>query len=255
MARIVSALTGKTRGRIGNTIFSVYGGRTIGREAPASVANPRTSFQTAQRIKVAGVSQILKGYRFLFKSGYRSYRTSSRSRRGTILTHRSHVQQQLMRALREHVIPISSDINVLFFEVLSALRVANFAADMSSAKPINAGIQVGVASIQGTPSARIIEVFVNNTTNEDVIINSIRVYSPVFANGTPSSGVVDSRFIEMLTAPLLVPANTIGESMTGTMRGILGFGLPPEQEGWYVVEALLEGQGIVSNGARELPVT
>lgn len=55
MAIIRSTVMGKSRKSIGNVTTQVYGGRTIAREKPASVKNPRTMGQVAQRTKMANI--------------------------------------------------------------------------------------------------------------------------------------------------------------------------------------------------------
>lgn len=55
MAIIRSTVMGKSRKSIGNVTTQVYGGRTIAREKPANVKNPRTQGQVAQRTKMANI--------------------------------------------------------------------------------------------------------------------------------------------------------------------------------------------------------
>lgn len=55
MAIIRSTVMGKSRKSIGNVTTQVYGGRTIAREKPANVKNPKTAGQVAQRTKMANI--------------------------------------------------------------------------------------------------------------------------------------------------------------------------------------------------------
>ena len=55
MAIIRSIVMGKSRKSIGNVTTQEYGGRTIAREKPASVKNPRTVGQVAQRTKMTNI--------------------------------------------------------------------------------------------------------------------------------------------------------------------------------------------------------
>lgn len=55
MAVVRSIALGKARNSAGNLTFQVYGGQTIAREKPASVKNPRTPAQLAQRSKMTNL--------------------------------------------------------------------------------------------------------------------------------------------------------------------------------------------------------
>lgn len=71
MARVSNPLIGRSKNKIGNVVFSTWKGINVLKEKPASVANPRTDGQVAQRSvmsQLVGMArQILSAIRVSFR--------------------------------------------------------------------------------------------------------------------------------------------------------------------------------------------
>lgn len=243
MAIVRSVATGKSRGKAGSARFSVYRGRTVMAEQPVSVHNPRSQGQMAQRSKLAGISQILLGYNLLTRVGLNGYRALPRSRRGTVLTHRSAVAQQLMRELRDVAIP--SDINPreAFLNVMAALSEKNARVRMSLARPLENPILVQLKSTTISPINPSAVFTLRNKSAKTVVIDNARAFWPFGQLEAGIIAVLGCVSSTPLVAPItLEPGGYTSVSMTFQLLEESGeVMLTP------IMECYLNGVGIASS--------
>ncbi|RTL04921.1 hypothetical protein EKK58_09330 [Candidatus Dependentiae bacterium] len=76
MARVNNPLIGHARGRVGNAVFSTWKGKNIIKEKPATVANPRTANQIANRTRFTAMIGLGKLFRPVLPTGFKEYASS-----------------------------------------------------------------------------------------------------------------------------------------------------------------------------------
>ena len=73
MAQVNNPIIGHARGKVGSIVFSTWKGKNIIKEKPATVANPRTANQVANRSRFVAMIALAKLLRPLLPTGFREY--------------------------------------------------------------------------------------------------------------------------------------------------------------------------------------
>lgn len=73
MAQVNNPIIGHARGKVGSVVFSTWKGKNIIKEKPATVANPRTANQVANRSRFVAMIALAKLLRPLLPTGFREY--------------------------------------------------------------------------------------------------------------------------------------------------------------------------------------
>lgn len=73
MAVTQNTIIGRTRGRIGNVVFSQWKDLNIAKQKPEAVANPRTAQQIANRLKFIALLALGKTLRPILQIGMKEY--------------------------------------------------------------------------------------------------------------------------------------------------------------------------------------
>ena len=73
MAQVNNPIIGHARGKVGSVVFSTWKGKNIIKEKPATVANPRTANQIANRSRFVAMIALAKLLRPLLPTGFREY--------------------------------------------------------------------------------------------------------------------------------------------------------------------------------------
>lgn len=73
MAQVNNPIIGHARGKVGSVVFSTWKGKNIIKEKPATVANPRTANQIANRSRFVAMIGLAKLLRPLLPTGFREY--------------------------------------------------------------------------------------------------------------------------------------------------------------------------------------
>ena len=60
MAQVNNPIIGHARGKVGSVVFSTWKGKNIIKEKPATVANPRTANQVANRSRFVAMIALAK---------------------------------------------------------------------------------------------------------------------------------------------------------------------------------------------------
>lgn len=76
MAQVNNPIIGHARGKVGSVVFSTWKGKNIIKEKPATVANPRTANQVANRSRFVAMIALAKLLRPLLPTGFREYASS-----------------------------------------------------------------------------------------------------------------------------------------------------------------------------------
>jgi hypothetical protein len=71
MAIVQNPITGRSRNKFANGIFSTWNGLNVVRSKPLTVANPKTAKQTAQRVHTSTNAQFAKAAGALMEIGFR----------------------------------------------------------------------------------------------------------------------------------------------------------------------------------------
>ena len=73
MAIVQNTLIGRSKGRVGNAVFTTWKGRNVLKQKPEIVTNPRSALQQQQRSKFTTLMAIGKSLRPVLQLGFKEY--------------------------------------------------------------------------------------------------------------------------------------------------------------------------------------